>query len=278
MKINEIITEEAYQPPELEVGDKILKGKFKNSPAEITGFKKDKHNQPVLKTNKGDVQLFKPRVKKLMKESTNTNLLIIDVQPEYASGSDAILPGVQKMITQCNGNITVVFNDFGGGDTPEQVAMYLGGITEEDMYGNYDEETDEYSEVEPNAIQRKLQHANFVQKEYGFLRNWMDLGVSDAVIIEVMREMARRKITDSRDIPFGEMSANVQHEFNNTVGDGEWYDQGIALQDWVPIHTLKKLSPFYMMGGGRNECLREIELVCNAFNIRYKRVDSLIYG
>lgn len=67
MKINEIITEaDSYQPPELEVGDKILKGKFKNSPAEIKGFKKDKHNQPVLKTNKGDVQLFKPRVTKLM--------------------------------------------------------------------------------------------------------------------------------------------------------------------------------------------------------------------
>lgn len=59
---------ESYQPPSLTVGDKILKGKFKNSPAEIKGFKKDKHNQPVLKTNKGDVQLFKPRVSKLMKE------------------------------------------------------------------------------------------------------------------------------------------------------------------------------------------------------------------
>jgi len=57
---------DSYQPPELNVGDKILKGKFKNSPAEIKGFTKDKHNQPVLKTNKGDVQLFKPRVGKLM--------------------------------------------------------------------------------------------------------------------------------------------------------------------------------------------------------------------
>lgn len=59
------VWEEGYQPPELEVGDKILKGKFKNSPAEIKGFKKDKRGQPVLKTNKGDVQLFKPRIAKL---------------------------------------------------------------------------------------------------------------------------------------------------------------------------------------------------------------------
>ena len=57
---------DTYQPPELSVGDRILKGKFKNSPAEITGFTRDKHNQPVLKTNRGEVQLFKPRVAKLM--------------------------------------------------------------------------------------------------------------------------------------------------------------------------------------------------------------------
>ena len=69
MRASEFITEaETYQPPSLSVGDKILKGKFKNSPAEIKGFTKDKHNQPVLKTNKGEVQLFKPRVSKLMNQ------------------------------------------------------------------------------------------------------------------------------------------------------------------------------------------------------------------
>lgn len=64
--LQELLESDSYQPPELHTGDKILKGKFKNSPAEIKGFKKDKHNQPVLKTNKGDVQLFKPRVAKLI--------------------------------------------------------------------------------------------------------------------------------------------------------------------------------------------------------------------
>ena len=67
VKLFDLVHEaDSYQPPELSVGDRILKGKFKNSPAEITGFTRDKHNQPVLKTNKGEVQLFKPRVTKLM--------------------------------------------------------------------------------------------------------------------------------------------------------------------------------------------------------------------
>jgi hypothetical protein len=69
MRANEFLNEEeSYTPPTLHTGDVVMKGKFKNSPAEIKGFKKDKHNQPVLKTNKGDVQLFKPRITKLMKE------------------------------------------------------------------------------------------------------------------------------------------------------------------------------------------------------------------
>jgi len=70
---------ESYQPPSFEVGDDVMLGKFKNRKAEITGFKKDKNNQPVIKTTKGDTQLFKPRVKKLMKEE------VID---EYESGTD----------------------------------------------------------------------------------------------------------------------------------------------------------------------------------------------
>ena len=67
MRAKEFIVEaDSYSPPTLNVGDRILKGKFKNSPAEIKGFTRDKHNQPVLKTDRGDVQLFKPRVAKLM--------------------------------------------------------------------------------------------------------------------------------------------------------------------------------------------------------------------
>jgi hypothetical protein len=76
----------SYQSPELHIGDRILKGKFKNSPAEIKGFKKDKHNQPVLKTNKGDVQLFKPRLTKLMPEGLDLYKLHSDPNSSNSNG------------------------------------------------------------------------------------------------------------------------------------------------------------------------------------------------
>jgi hypothetical protein len=61
MKAKEIL-----KLPSINIGDEILVGKFKNRRATVTGFGKDEHNQPVLKTTKGDQKLFKGRIVKLM--------------------------------------------------------------------------------------------------------------------------------------------------------------------------------------------------------------------
>ena len=66
MRYRDLFETEKLVPPTIEVGDDILVGKFKNRKAKVKGFKTDDHNQPVLKTNKGDQKLFKPRVVKLM--------------------------------------------------------------------------------------------------------------------------------------------------------------------------------------------------------------------
>lgn len=54
--------------PKLEVGDKLYVGKFKNRLATIQGFDTDKNGQPIAKTDKGDQQIFKGRIEKLMSE------------------------------------------------------------------------------------------------------------------------------------------------------------------------------------------------------------------
>ena len=41
-------------PPSISVGDEVKVGKWKNRKAEVKGFTKDDHGQPVLKTTKGD--------------------------------------------------------------------------------------------------------------------------------------------------------------------------------------------------------------------------------
>ena len=68
MRVSEILTEEDNEKlklPDMVVGDEVKVGRFKNRKAEIKGFTKDDHGQPVLKTTKGDQKLFKPRISKL---------------------------------------------------------------------------------------------------------------------------------------------------------------------------------------------------------------------
>ena len=51
---------------DIKVGDTILTGRFKNSPAVVKGFGTDKKNQPTVKTTKGEISLYKFRIQKLM--------------------------------------------------------------------------------------------------------------------------------------------------------------------------------------------------------------------
>ena len=57
-----------YSNPDVQIGDTVLVGKWKNSPATIKSFETDKNNQPVIKTNKGKYSLYRFRIKKLMNQ------------------------------------------------------------------------------------------------------------------------------------------------------------------------------------------------------------------
>lgn len=66
MKINEFTDRDFLELPKIAKGDSIMIGKFKNRKATVKGFDNDEHGQPVLKTDRGDQKLFKPRITKLM--------------------------------------------------------------------------------------------------------------------------------------------------------------------------------------------------------------------
>lgn len=63
MRYHELIEESNI--PDLEVGDEIKTGKFRNSKTTVKGFKKDSNGQPVVKTGKGDKKAYSFRVSKL---------------------------------------------------------------------------------------------------------------------------------------------------------------------------------------------------------------------
>ena len=61
-----LASEDTLKLPDLKVGDTVFVGKFKNRRAIIKGFTKDEKGHPIVKTDKGDYQVFKLRLEKLM--------------------------------------------------------------------------------------------------------------------------------------------------------------------------------------------------------------------
>lgn len=65
MRLTDLFEKDELTLPTIDIGDEVKVGKFKNRKAIVKGFTTDDHNQPVLKTTKGDQKLFKPRISKL---------------------------------------------------------------------------------------------------------------------------------------------------------------------------------------------------------------------
>jgi hypothetical protein len=119
-----------------------------------------------------------------------------------------------------------------------------------------------------------------VDKGYGYFRAWMDQAVQPDVIIKVIRTMYQQKVTDSRELFDGDESDNYQEQMTALLGNAweEWMISDPLLVEWTSVSQLKKYNGAYIMGGGRDECLREVELLMNAFNIKYKRIEDFVYG
>jgi len=193
----------------------------------------------------------------LLNERIGSNLLVVDVQPAYDRWCRKVAPGIASLLNSHTGDRYCLYNAEGlTDDSKQSVAMYLSeyGVTEEALDG-----------------------INFIEKSYGFFRSWMDQEVPERIIIKTIRAMVQNRVHDSRDLDVNTVLTSYEQERGLKLWGVDWDDEGIYMPDFMPISLLKRMSPFLMCGGARDQCLREIELLCNAFNIRYKRIDALIY-
>lgn len=213
-------------------------------------------------------------------EGKNHPVICVDVQPEYSGMNDgdenAVFPEIINFVNNQTGPVLMFVNaeDQGlTGDTVAGVKEYWDDtICPEDDRYSYDEETDEYVE-NPNCPRINWNRFTVVDKGYGYFRSWMDAGISPAVIIRVIRAMYQLKINDSRE--FEDSKIDLEQLVGSEWDAWMWHDPIIV--NWTSVAQLKRFNGAYIVGGGRDECLREVELLMNAFNIKYKRIDSLVY-
>jgi hypothetical protein len=195
-------------------------------------------------------------MRSIITEANQNSVILVDFQPAYmkTAGYDDAIENACEFINQKRpAFITCFFNgeDVGIEDTVDEVAWHY---------------------IEYGLDENIARRVKYREKTYAFLRNWMDMGVDNRDIIKVVRHLVMNNLNDSRDIE--------EEELAELVGDSwrsELYDDNIYVPD-INIADLHKLSGSLMGGGGRHECLHELQLFMSAFNIKYKLVDKWIYG
>lgn len=196
-------------------------------------------------------------------EGINTPCVVVDVQPSYTGIYDGDeLPWIDEMMRFLNrqrGPILMFVNADETGMTDDNVEHDIIPYWEDSGFENWNNVT-------------------INDKGYGYLRGWMDQGVEDAVIIKTIREMYSQKVYDSRELfPDEDDYSYAMEQFLGWHWQDFMADDPISVE-WISLGQLKAHSPCYIMGGAREECLREVELMMNAFNIKYKRIERFVYG
>lgn len=217
------------------------------------------------------------RAREFLTESRGHPVIVVDVQPEYNGGSwppaNPKFVQIMNFVQKQTGPVLFFVNaeDQGfSGDSVQQIQQFwdetLGteGEEGEDENGDY-----YYNEPESPIDWRRFE---IVDKGYGYFRGFMDNGVSAAAMIRLIRHLYQQKLNDSRELEPEVIQALMGSEYQ------DWMLEEAISINWTSVAQLKRFSGAYLVGGGRNECLREVELLMSAFNIRYKRVDSLVYG
>lgn len=198
------------------------------------------------------------KVNALLNENLTANLLVVDVQPAYDRWCGKVAPRIAQLLNTHTGKKYCLYN--------------AEGLTDDNKHSVV-----EYY-LDHGLRQDKVDQIQFIEKSYGFFRNWMDSDVTERIIIKTIRAMVQNRVNDSSDLDVNTVLTQNEQDRGLKLWGIDWNEDSIYMPDFMPISILKQMSPFLMCGGARERCLKEIELLCNAFNIKYKRIDSLIYS
>lgn len=203
-------------------------------------------------------------IKELL-EGRNHPIIVVDVQPAYRRDMNKFREIMRFVATQ-TGPVLMFINAEAGeedDESPETVKWFWDHVLEK-----------ENKKMDWNRV-------TIVDKGYGYFRGLMDAGVNPKIIIALIRYMYQKRVYSSSQLRFPPLEQQSKEEqvlvqaLKNLDRKKSWGSDFKV--NWTSLAQLKRFSGAYLVGGARTLCLREVELLMNAFNIRYKRIDSLIY-
>jgi hypothetical protein len=189
--------------------------------------------------------------------------ILVDIQPEYKKYISFDVYDLMNKINEeleSNTNIVVLYN---GKET-------LDMIEETELMNWY---------IEKGLNADYLDNITFFDKGYAFFRYCMDSGIDVDDIVLLVKFMYKNKIYDSRDITESKMWDNFVKEYDKPHLREllEFADDNINLPDLM--FKLKNMVSGHvkLCGGGRNECLSEVEIALKALDINYELEEEFIY-
>jgi len=204
-------------------------------------------------------------------------LIIVDIQPAYQDSCNYFMDDFIESIANFEGQILYLYNGENMGfEDEDQLRSWLidkAMFLYEDQ-NEYNEDTDEYSQS-PQLLKfiEKLDEINFVEKEYGFIRDTLDAGYKEDTL-EIVKYLLSNDITDIRDVPEEDLEQlNIDEKLKNDLLKE---NLSITLPSF-DHNILINWNRATLIGGGRNECLLEIEIMMKAMNLQYSTFDEFIY-
>lgn len=206
----------------------------------------------------------------ILLENLSKKCIVVDVQPAYYKFNKPVHHRVIDFVAKQTGPVLMFVNADNTGLTEDTIDSVKDFWNDN---GFLDINEDNWRRVK------------IVDKGYGYFRDWMDGDVPARAIIKVIREMYRQGVSSSSMLWRKDMNENdddadfYAEKLHKLVGADfdDWMTQDEIHIHWTSVKQLKAFNGAYIMGGGRDECLREVELLMNAFNIKYTRIKSLVY-
>lgn len=219
-------------------------------------------NNFASKFNTLELSIQNKIVSPINEHLNNKTLINIDIQPEYKKWITFDIIEWTNMVNKHTGTIVFLYNgrDMGYGSESEYIQwLFEIGIDE-------------------NIIDSSI----FFEKSYGFFRYMMG-NVDDQAIVNLVKFMIKHKLNDSRDLVYLDINHNTKFwdEFIDEYGDYEVRELMEITDDsiYVPelVDFLKNYNNIIICGGGRNECLKEVEIALQAIDKPYDTYEEFVY-
>lgn len=189
--------------------------------------------------------------KQLCEQLAGRDLIVVDIQPTYEN----------YIHTFDMHEFTEYLND---NDHNSILYLYNGP----DMgFESWNDIT--YWLMDRGLEEEKVEEMRSFEKGYAFFRSFMDLGMDEDDLVTLIRYMMDNRIYDSRDI---------SEEDWETLGiDWEYDPDGDMINIPDVMNELKRYHNPILCGGGRDECLKEIEICFRALDKPYELLERFVY-